>query len=336
MKSQNVCIWKIEKKLEEITFLLNEDCSKYVKELKEYNILDSEKKMIYKWTNLNECNNKIKELLIDQKKLRYIKALAEIEYNAIPFGEWIVNDKPLPKELRVNRNNSTVMFVERMGSVYCIVIGGKSLESRIRSRLMHVREKDSSWGEVQINNIREYSFNKNFYYWLLHNKGKTLNIEDKELKLNDVKGFKSDTDRKENSYRGQGSNIDSEIPLKSIVSMDESVVSLYIDILLNGTISYSFFLDYDGRIGVCQSECGEFATQTPQPMSLDKIILDIYFDIIPFLHKKFNEALSNGWEDIEKKFKKRLSIDIIFDLIRQNSIEFSELEEELSRNKTIS
>lgn len=329
MKGINTCIWKLEKTIEEIIDLMRSDYSKYIDELIPYQISDKEKKLIYKWSSL-EQNFNIKKLMVNGTEIKYVKALAEIENNAIPMNDWIVDDKVLPKEIRVNKNNSVVIFTEVLGSTYCILIGSKSSEGRIRSNLMESnKRKESRWGKVYFSEVPGYIFDKHFYYWLIKNKGTSLNVNDKHIVLNDVKGFKSDADRKAGSYIGEGSNIDLEIPLKSLVSMDEKLVSLYVDLMVNN-ITYNFFLDYDGRINVYKAGCGEFATETPKQIPMEEIAINVYYEVIPLLISCFNKALSQGWDDVENEFKKNLSIDVIRELIKQNDIKIEEIEEALN------
>lgn len=296
-----------------------------------YEIPEIDKQLIYKWVTAEQSFT-IKEMDVNGIKIRYVKAFAEIETQGIPLSDWIVDDKPLPKEIRVNKNNSMVLFIERLSSTYCIIIGPKSSEGRIRSTLMEsAKRKESTWGKIAFKEIPGYTFDKHFYYWLIKNKGNSLKIDERCVVLNDVKGFKSDTDRKENSYSGEGSNIDLEIPLKSLVSMDEKLVSLYVDLLIDKTITYNFFLDYDGRISVHEAECGEFATQTPKQIPIEEIVINIYFNIIPLLISCFNKAISIGWDKIEIQFKKSLSIDVIIELIKQNGIELKEIEQAITK-----
>jgi hypothetical protein len=332
LKITNTCIWKLERTLSEIVTLLQRDYSKYVEVLEECDISEIDKKLIYRWITTEQVFD-IKETTVNNTKVKYIKVFAEIETPAIPLVDWVIDSIPLPKEIRVNKNSSRVVFVERLGSTYCIVIGSKSSEGRIRSTLMEsAKRKESSWGKIEFKEVTGYIFDKHFYYWLIKNKNKSLTIDENRVVLNDVKGFKSDMDRNENSYSGEGSNIDLEIPLKSLVSMDEKLVSLYIDLLMDSSMTYNFFLDYDGRINIYEAECGEFATQTPTQIPIEKIVMDIYFRIIPLLRTAFNKALLEGWNDIESKFKKKLSLDVIIGLIKQNDIEIAEISEVINNN----
>ncbi|MCD2346743.1 hypothetical protein LQK79_08650 [Clostridium guangxiense] len=80
------------------------------------------------------------------------------------------------------------------------------------------------------------------------------------------------------------------------------MVSLYVNILLDNTITYNFFLDYDGRINVDQHACGEF-----------------------------NISKMNGWGTIEDNFKKKLCIDVIIELIKQNNIQIGEIQQAITK-----
>jgi len=326
-KGVNTCIWKLENELENIIQLLEKNYSKPIPQLANLNIPTNEKILVYKWEKADERGYEQRTLLVGDKEIKYIKAIAHIESHALPLRNIIMrNGNPLPKEIRVNENNSTVYFVNNSeGSVYVIICGSKSLEGKIRSTLMESRTQMSEWKKIY-NNPTNYKFEKGFYYWILENKNNTLEDGGKKIELMDVRGFKSNSDRTAHSYRGEGSNIGEEIPLKSIVSMDESLVSLYIKILYNETITYSFYLDNDGRLSIFNSECGEFATEEPKILEIEEIFLKVYFDIIPFLIQQYNKALSNGWKDKELDFRKQLSIDVIMELMQENNVEILDLQ----------
>lgn len=327
MRGDNICIWKLEKSIEEIIPLLQEVYSKNVEILQDYDIPEDDKQLIFRWNTI-DGNYSIQEVSIDDTKLRYINASAEVESNLLSQSEWIFDEKPLPKRTRVKNFSSRVWFVERLGVTYCIVKGSKSIEGKIRSNLMESSKgKKSRWGRFEFKEIAGYTFDKHFYYWLIKNKGNTITVDDKEILINDVRGFKSDAaERSESSYSGEGSNIDYEIPLKSLISMDERLISLYIDIVIN-KVSYNFFLEYDGRISVNRGECGQFTTQEPKLMSIGEIIFNIYYEIIPMLIMCFNKAKTKDWLDEEDKFKRKLSIEVIIALINQNNIDIKEIED---------
>lgn len=328
LKGTNVCIFKLEKNLEEIQELLENSCFKYIDELLPYDIPEHDKKLIYRWVDPDDNNFEVNSKVINGVEIRYIVAIAQLEVSLLSADKIIIpnTDMPLPKQMRVSIIDSSVIFASTTHCTYAIVSGSRSLESKIRNNLMQTNKRnDSEWGNVEFKEITEYKFDKSFYYWIIKNKGETLTLNDKSITLNEVKGFISDTERQTSKYKGQGTNIDTEIPLRSIVGMDEKLISLYINILYDNN-TYSFYLDYDGRINVFQTECGEFGTQDPCPIEFDELLLNVYFDIIPFFRVKFNEAMSSNWNIDEEAFRKKTSIDIILELMRQNSVTLEDLE----------
>ncbi len=326
MKGTNVCIWKLEKGFEEIIPLLSIDYSEPVQELAAFDLPERDKRLERKWLKADTLGYVAQKYEIDNSQIEYFKAVAHMETHSVPRYGIIIDGIPLPKDARVNPINSTVIFADVAHSIYAIIIGSKSNEGRLRSKLMKTSSKrsESKWGEVIFRDIPQYTFDKNFYYWILRNKGLALTIDEKTMYLEDVRGFRSDAERKVHSYSGEGSNISEEIPLKSLVSMDERLVSLYIMIRYNN-INYSFSLDYDGRISLYKPECGEHATETPRIIETESLILSIYFQIIPFLIQKYNVAKEEGWDGIQTQFKKELSIDVIKKLMLQNGLSVNEL-----------
>jgi|GEM_PF-2700266 len=326
---KNVCIWKMEKDLNEISQLLKNSYKKIIPSLVEQNIVDEDKYLLHKWTVTNGSDISRKKIVINGEEYRVIKCVADVEYKDFPEDLWIDKGQVISKDIRIKKKRSYVNFININQGTYCIVSGQKSNEGRIRSNLMQSRVKKelSSWGSIESKVIPEYKFDKEFYYWLIINKGNTfpgkddtVTSKDDTIKLVNVKGFRSDAERNETSYSGEGADIDSEIPLMSLISMNETLVSLYIDVLYKNKINYSFYLDCDGRISVCEMGCGEFATQTPKGLPFDNIIMDIYFKIIPLLLKYFNKDKVGNWNNTCSDFQKKLSIGIIIELAKQNSL----------------
>jgi len=323
MRYLNSVIWRINKSIQQIKPLLSFDYSKFIDDLTDLDIPDNEKKLLNRWIPENGMEFNQRTQIINNSEINYIKAIAKLEVNTISCDEIILPETglPIPKDIRVDQFTSRVIFIDRQEYSYAIVSGSKSIESRIRGTLMDSNKKreESRWGHIQFSGLQEFLFDKSFYYWLVESKGKNISCNGKTMKIIDVKGFKSNTDRNTHSYSGEGSNIDREIPLKSLISMDEKLISLYIVILYNSVI-YSFYLDFDGRTGINIPECGEHATQNPAPIETDKLLLDIYFDIIPFLRLCHNTEIENGWDEHELLLKKQFAIEVIKDLMEQNYI----------------
>jgi len=319
MSGINVCIWKLEKSLKEIKGLLQNDFRKPIEQLMNCEIPNEEKYLVNKWiATEGSYDNKVYRT--GDKNINYMQSTAFME---ISYGNLFMPDgTPLPKENRVNSMNSHILFAMCQDTIYSIVYGSKSAESRIRGTLMLAgkKKKESEWGHVNFNNNAEYQFDKSFYYWILQKKGSEITFDEKTIKIIDVKGFKSSSDRDVHAYSGEGSNIDNEIPLRSIVGMDEKLKSIRISLIYNDFV-YSFALDYDGRLLVKSEECGEFATENPRRKEIHEVLLDLYFDIIPFLRINFNKASIEGTlSDSERRYRRLSAMHIIDELMRQNNI----------------
>lgn len=326
MSGSNVCIWKIEQTLENIIPLLREINYRNIPQLESYLIPVEEKRYEYKWIEFDGLGLVESVLDINKKELRFLVVKASIEKPSIATDKFIIQstEQPLPKYMRVTTQTSDVCFVKMDGYVYCIIKGPKSLEGTIRGSLMNYRKKDSSWGNLTYEGLPELSFCRDFYYWILTNNRKKITDKDKLMVLQDVVGFKSNTERSVHSYSGTGPNIDDEIPLKSLVSMDENLESLYMKILYNN-VTYSFYLDCDARLSIMFNECGEYATQSPKMFTDFEILLVIYFDIIPFLSQQFNKSKKNNWVEIKKIYKKQKSIEVIQKMMTENDIDVNEI-----------
>lgn len=334
MKELNACILKLEITIEKIIPLLSKEYSLKIEGLENNDGPTEDKNLIFKWNTVATTGNTFEEKnkVIGDTSLKYIEALAQIENLSLTKKqiELIKHTGKLSKDMLVKPKESYVMFIEYLGATYCIMCGPQALEGKIRSTLMEKKlRSESAWGTIYHENLKEYTFGKSFYYWLLDNKGKELDIDNKKLIIKDVRGFKSNTDKKTYSFSGEGNNIDKKMPLKSIVGMDERLVSLYLNIEYKKN-NYSLYLDYDGRIRIFIQECYEIGCENIKYLTQQDILLDIYFDIIPFLIKKFNEA-SIRWGSSELAFRKQTSIEGILELMNQNSLELKDLERAMEK-----
>lgn len=328
MAEVNVVIIKLEKTLDEIIPLFQNRTFKAIEELAGLNVSEENKSCIAKWEEIDGTGFKKECIDINNIKYEYIQAKASIEIVNVNKNkrEMLSERVELDKKLLVETKKSIVYFVNYLGCVYGIIIGPKEMESRIRSRLMHCRRKESEWGNIYSTNLQEYSFSKNFYYWVIDKKQCEISDGNSKANIIDVKGFKSDTERETSSISGQGSHIDKRIPLKSILGMGERLINLYIKMNYNG-ITYGFVLHNDGRLTVYSAECGLFGVTNPRMLNIRECVFSIYFEIIPFLKKVFSsEVTLKNWEVHEKRIRKTYALEVIRTLMKDNNIEIKELE----------
>lgn len=330
MRGTNVCIWRIENTLEHVLPLMIREYYRDIPELINCAIPDNEKKYIYKLKSILGQPFITKNKVISGLSIPYVEAIGALEMPSMPVNSIFLPDtgQPLPKHLWVNTFSNNLIFTKHADYVNCIVYGSKSLEGPLRSNIFGSRKKESDWGPIIFNNVPGFYFDTSFYYWILRSKGQYLVLNDKSMLLQDVAGFRSNTERDAYSYTGQGSNIDQQIPLKSLISMDEKLVSLYIKIVYD-RISYSFYLDYDGRLSVVFSECGEHGTETPTIIDNSDLLLTIYFDIIPFLKQLYNTAELNDWLRVNELYRKAKSVEVITELMHKNGVSITDIQQAL-------
>lgn len=328
MSEKNICIFKLEKTLDEIIPLLNNTYYKPIDDLNELNCDRKDKNCIYKWLSISDNGFEKKNITVSGTTFEYVEAIARIEYVTMTKSkrELLSKRVTLDKGMLVDVKASEVFFVSYLGSVYSIISGPKDLEGKIRSTLMEMRnKKESSWGAVYYKDISQYSFMTSFYYWVIDKKKIELTNNENTIKILDLKGFKSsDIERDTSSFSGEGENIDRRIPLKSIISMGERLVNLYIYMAFNDVI-YSFVLHNDGRLTLFLSECGQFGVSEPRILEYKEVVLTIYFFIIPFLNAEFNKVKIKNWDEHEKRIQKVYAMDIIVDLIKSNDLDLTDL-----------
>lgn len=329
-----MCIWSMENTLEEIQSLISLNYDTEFKTLKNSIYSDEEKKRKCSWTSFH---NIIQQSVSDDLSVSYIRGKAQIEMALLPEGKWIDDGKLLSKSIRVTSVSSICMFIknESTEKIYCIVEGSKSNEGRIRSNLMRIADKEQIeneviWNKINYKNIVGYSYESDFFYWLIYNKNNTINIDNYSFVIDDVKQFMSKEDRTEGSCEGDGDEVDREIPLMSLMSIDKKLILLKLKIIFNKQYKYCFSFSYDGRVIIEDTQCiiqrDEYKYDT---MDLNKVVLDIYFIILPKLYKKYRQEIEN-WKENKVHFRKRLCFDVINQMLIENDIEFDELAASLS------
>lgn len=258
---------------------------------------------------------------------KYMEALASIEIKNINKNKVdILSEKvALDKMILVEPKKCLVYFMEYKESVYCITMGSKDMESRIKNKLMHYRRKESEWGSIISESLTQYKFNKNFYYWILDKKEIELTDGNNKAVIIDVKGFKSDSERDTASFSGEGSHIDKRVPLMSILGMGENLVNLYVKMIYN-EVTYVFVLHNDGRLSIILGDCGIFGSGNPKMLNIREATANIYFKIIPFLKNLFGKEVTlKNWEEHEKKIKRFYAKQAILKLVVDNGIKIEEL-----------
>ncbi|QUH29609.1 hypothetical protein [Vallitalea guaymasensis] len=195
---------------------------------------------------------------------------------------------------KVNTSYSHALFLEYNNSTYCNIIGVKGVEARIRTKLME-KGKYSPWGKLMFKNIDGYTFEKDFFYWLLSKKGEKIGSNN--ITILDISEFQCNTDRNADNYSGVSryGNIDNKPPLQALISAYEDISSLQMHIKKNNN-QYVFRLDNDGRVDIKLESCGEFATQNPQQLSIFEAVIHIYYTIIPLLRQQYNKDMQNRWK----------------------------------------
>ena len=319
LKGSNVGVFSVERRFEDLQALLKGNYFEKVNVLANVDVSEDKKTLYHKW--IPDGNFNIAVRTINNTQIKYIIAYASLErprFNKEQLPD-MANLADLDREFLYRESTSLVQFIRINESKYIVLIkGNKNLESLIRTRLMKI--KRSEWGIC-------FNFDKSFYYWLIHNSRNELDINGERMKLKNVRGFKSNTERKQHSYEGSGNRIESEIPLKTMIGLDFSVESVAIDLEYKNK-EYSFSIDNDGRTKIFETKCRPIGAQSLYHIPWKNLLLDIYFDILPFLRHRYNiDSSANDGEREEKKFKIGESLKVIKALMQQNGLVVNDIED---------
>lgn len=339
-------IWKLDNLLglEKVKELLAKNYNHTIDFLKKYDLEQYDKELQNKWISPDGKNVEIQNINLLGQNFRYISAVGMYETN---FGEnrSIIDNIPLPREVRIFNHAVKVIFFEFVERVYCVLEITKSQESRVRSALFGQRRghKMEEWGELQFNEPMPFSFPSRFYYWLFSRKGQTLsfNIDTRKqtLKVIDVAAISHLAEREAYDSSSVGAGLLSgSIPALSGLGSNEDVYQAGFKLLINN----SYFMINLGENGVCVLDSKKsYYLETDQEgetlkyidSNFEYFVLMIYGVIFPKLLEKYNKLLNEGlWDDIsEEGLRRSWALKVIKELSIHNNIEFADLKELLEQ-----
>ena len=303
--------WILKEKdcLEEIVPLLGQVFSESIEE--------SDIRLNFMWTSSGSIKENSKYAMnsveLNGNVIKYLPAYAAIESLKVKK-----DDVPrTPRDVAVGLHYAYVMFVEDGGSVKVIVSSSASYISKVRTKLFN---KDKQWGELSYKDI---NLVPEFFYWLMSKKGEEIELGHEKFNLYDLDAFNCSTDRKKHQYNGKGSGIDDETPVGTMVSLNNFFTGLGLKLGSKDHV-LKFTLSKDLETEIKYTDCHIINDKGFDFFDQNKLILKIYFQVIPGLVKAFNNQRAT-WPRDEIEFKKHVAVRAIAELMAETGLSINDI-----------
>lgn len=337
-KETKMSIWALDPQvqLEQIPELLGIDYSREIDYLQEFELSELDKKLLNRWVEYDQAHGfNIQQQEVLGTVVRYIIAKAYFETSAPPESAIIEGYGPLPRDRRIAPNEMPVLFFESHRRVYVIVTGSDYKTRHIRTVLMGggrlSDENHRRWGKVQTKEISNYSFNSEFFYWLISQQNSTITVGDINLDISDIRYLsQTGTERTDVRHESQGANITDEAISKTGLGVNSRVGQVGTTIGFTGG-NYRLILFENGSVWIdnnLSSINGTTGELEPFESNLEIGSLSLYASILPLLKTAFNSDRDQGrWTvELQANARKLWALGAINELCSENEIAINEIQ----------
>lgn len=348
---ERLVIWKLDNllDLQTIDRLLRKNYNKEIEFFNEeeiqgqFDVERSDKTLNNKWLTLQGDEKfNIKSIFVDQKEVKYIVALGNYEYG---YGKKrsIIGNILLERNMRIFNKVCRAIFFEYEGYMYVALETVESHETLIRGNLMGQTRgnKDPEWGTIEVKSIPHFTFESDFFYWLLTKKGENLNYKETEkLEIIDVSAIAvlSEKDTFNSTSEGAGL-LDSCLSALSVLSANESIERIGLKVKIS---NYELIFQFNKFAQIFIDEEKSFYSETIEKdgditenitfyfEDSTQFILNLYTVVFPILINNFTiEQRDTNWTEKIKDIQKGWALNVVKKLIDHNEITIGDIQQAL-------
>lgn len=271
---------------------------------------DDEKNYIYSWRYIGAIQKL--PIVISGEEISFIEATAEIEYAKRKiFDE---NKQFLKKRDRMNTEIVQVIFFELNEKFYVIVQ---------ESKQKHI---DRIFDLIGSNYLEgpNWMLSGDLFNWLFYLFSEKKGVISSKINITSISGFTGMVSDNENIVSSKSIKTMKLIATKAFISTGGILNEVSIILKDTDNCSICCRLDNQCRSVVSVSDSKRFTS----PNGLDEgenFVLYIYTYLIPFLREQFFKDKQNFTKDKKQKFAKKIGIEVIDDIMKENNIKTSEL-----------
>lgn len=274
------------------------------------NLPEKDKNYKYSWNYIGLVQKL--PVAVNEKEISFIEATAEIEYAKRKiFDE---NKQFLPKEDRVNTEIIQVIFFELDGKFYVIIQESKQKHIDRILELIGPRYLETSG----------WILSENLFNWLFYLFAEKNGIITPKMSISSISGFTGMVSDNENIVSSKSMKTMKLIATKAFISTGGILNEVSMILKDDDNCSICCRLDNQCRSVVSVSDSKRF-TRTNGLDEGEDFVLYIYTYLIPLLRDKFLQDKQNFTTDKKQKFAKKIGIEVIDDIMKENNIKTSEL-----------
>lgn len=333
-------IWALDPEisLEQLPGMLELDYSKeieYLQSIENPEITEFDRTLLHRWREYKQDYGfNIQEIGILGKTVRCIPVLAHLEFPA-PRNRAIFGNMAVPRRDRVDSSDLPVFFFEHGGRVYAIVTGPEYKTRYIRSLLMGGGRKPAElhtrWKSVQFKDIPNFNFSSDFFYWLITKENSTINTDNFNMSVSDIRYLAQSADRKDINHESEGANLLDEAMSKTGLGVNSRLGRVGTTITTNeGTHRFILFENGDCHVDNYESAINSPSGDVePFEKHLEIGALMLFSSILPSLKSAFNTDVSQRhWTtQHQKDSRKEWALGAINELCSENEITLDEISE---------
>lgn len=229
------------------------------------------------FTRMFENNQKI-ELNSKIIEYNYIK----YSFNQTTVGEFLVEDRS------VLREGFIIVYKSESGVNY--IINQNTTAQRILRKILSYAGKN----ELE---KHSFEFSNDFFIWLIYRVyNATYNIEmtvdNKELHLDSIKGFKGDTQDLQTKVSAEGETVINVISTLSFLLESNNLNQIKLELEYTGHSNISMVLQ-KGTVNLCLNEYDGSLEQEEEASRIAKLYLITYLEILPSLATEYYSDIEN-------------------------------------------
>jgi hypothetical protein len=334
-KEARFSLWSLDPEisLDDIPELLSLEYAREISYLEGINgLVNFDRTLMHRWMPYSEDKGfSIQTYEILGITVSCIPAKALIE-TAAPRDEAVFGTFVLPRNKRIQQSILEVFFFELAGRVYTIVKGPEYKTRYVRTNLMGASRKaddqHKGWKKVQFNNIANYSFPSEFFYWLISKENQTIKTEIFDLQISDIRFLSQSVDRKDIKHESEGRNLLHEAVPKTGLGINTKVGQVGTTIISEeGTIRFVLYETGESSVDIYESAINSSNGEIePFDQQLDIGSLMLYAVILPALKAAFNADKGKLWTvQHQADSRKHWALGAINELCAENQITFDEI-----------
>lgn len=253
----------------------------------------------------------------EKEKIFYTKATAVCEYSTRRKKDDL--NRLLPKEKRLNTQQTDVLFISVKGNIFAIVYTTDEYELK---RIKSLINKD-----ILDPLNTEYQMDPDIFTWLFY---KYINDEfniGNDITMHGITGFTGNILSDENKFKGDSESMPDLMITKAFLANKYSITAMRLDLNVEDSTT-SFYVSENtsgNELGVAAKR-GSSTNIILQPHDIyDTMPIYIYFCLIPEIFSNYEKEKAEFESSHKAKFLKKIGIEVIQMILARNNLTVNDI-----------